>query len=66
MMMIMTMMIMMMMIMTMMVKMYFVLHVNTRYSCKNLMRLIFSTDFFKKYPNIKFHCIPFSGSRVVP
>ena len=46
--------------------MYFGLHVNNLYSCKILLRLIFSTDFFKKYPNIKFHDNPFSGSRVIP
>jgi len=38
---------------------------NTRYSCQILMKLKFSSHSFKKYPNIKFHENPSSGSRIV-
>ena len=46
--------------------MVIVLHVCARYSCQILMKLEFSPQIFDKYPNIKFHENPSSGSRVVP
>ena len=36
----------------------------TRYSCQIFLKIIFFTDFRKKYSNIKFHENPSSGSRV--
>jgi hypothetical protein len=37
-----------------------------RFSCHILMKLEFSRQIFEKYSNIKFHEIPFSGSRDFP
>jgi hypothetical protein len=39
---------------------------STRYSCLILETLEFSRQIFDKYPNIKFHENPSSGSRIVP
>ena len=39
---------------------------SARYSCPVLMKLYFSLQFFEKYPDVKFHENPSSGSRVVP
>jgi hypothetical protein len=36
------------------------------YYCQSLMKPEFSRQLFEKYPNIKFHEIPFSGRRVIP
>ena len=46
--------------------MYIGLHVKYRYCCQILMKLEFSQHIFEKYPHIKFHENPSSGSRVVP
>jgi hypothetical protein len=42
------------------------LHAKYRLFLSDLMKLEFSEQIFKKYPNIKFHENPCSGSRVVP
>ena len=39
---------------------------STRYSSEILMKLEFSGQIFKQYPNTNFHENPTSGSRVVP
>ena len=40
--------------------------VKYRYSCYPLIKLEFCQHTFEKYPNIKFHENPSSGSQVVP
>ena len=46
--------------------MYVYIYVKYRYSCQILMKFDLSRQIFKKYPNIKFHENPFTGSPVVP
>jgi hypothetical protein len=46
--------------------MYEGLHLNTRYSCRILMKLEFSRQILQKYSKIKFHENPSSRRRLFP